>query len=241
MGRRPARLSRQRAHCARDARVRRVRPERPSMSLVDLDICLKEVLPEPIGAVNQVSRSVRGLWRHLRPPSERQSMWFDCERAPRHRPPSLSIDSTPAGNFDESEGTVIVIKIVLNCIDLHSASTPPGTHWTLEASIYDLRARGATRPTIPQPFRRDDAPLGLRPHDPSRHEPAARHPGCHGWWGVRLGHSPREGAASRRSLLLRDSRKPGGTMCGGSQLRRPVCGDAVAVSHVSTSASDAPT
>jgi hypothetical protein len=96
------------------------------MSLVDLDICLKEVLPEPIGAVHQVSRSVPGLWRHLRPPSERHSMWFDCERAPRHRPPSLSIDSTPAGNFDESEGTVIVIKIVLNCIDLHSASTPPG-------------------------------------------------------------------------------------------------------------------
>jgi len=80
----------------RDARVRRVRPEGPSLSLVDLDICLKEVLPEPIGAVHQVSRSVPGLWRHLRPPSERHSMWFDCERAPRHRPPSLS----PPGQTD---------------------------------------------------------------------------------------------------------------------------------------------
>ena len=49
----------------------------------------------------------------------------------RHRAaaPRLGVSlSTPGGNFDESEGTLIVIhKIILNCIELISASTLRGS------------------------------------------------------------------------------------------------------------------
>ena len=65
-------------------------------SAVDFDIYLKDDLPEPVGAVHTVHGSAPRLWLHLRPPSERHSMWIDCERAPRHRPPSLS----PPGQTD---------------------------------------------------------------------------------------------------------------------------------------------
>ena len=51
----------------------------------------------------------------------------DVTAAPASRLVSLSILNAPAANFDESEGTVIVMKFVLNCIELHSASTLRGT------------------------------------------------------------------------------------------------------------------
>ena len=111
----------------RDARVRRVRPEGRAWSYVDLDICLKEVLPEPTGAVHTVHGSAPRPWRHARPPSERHSMWFDCERAPRHRPPSLSLDSSASSNFDGQSPSVIAIQNVLSHSHLDSASTLRGT------------------------------------------------------------------------------------------------------------------
>ena len=111
----------------RDARVRRVRPEGRAWSYVDLDICLKEVLPEPTGAVRTVHGSAPRPWRHARPPSERHSMWFDCERAPRHRPPSLSLDSSASSNFDGQSPSVIAIQNVLSHSHLDSASTLRGS------------------------------------------------------------------------------------------------------------------
>ena len=101
----------------RDARVRRVRPEGRAWSYADLDICLKEVLPEPTGAVRTVHGSAPRPWRHARPPSERHSMWFDCERAPRHRPPSLSLDSSASSNFD---GQFPVSHCNTKCIESQS-------------------------------------------------------------------------------------------------------------------------
>ena len=111
----------------KDARVRRVRPEGRAWSYVDLDICLKEVLPEPTGAVHTVHGSAPRPWRHARPPSERHSMWFDCERAPRHRPPSLSLDSSASSNFDGQSPSVIAIQNVLSHSHLDSASTLRGS------------------------------------------------------------------------------------------------------------------